>query len=397
MKILFVSAVLPYPLHSGGQIRIYNLLKRLSKHHEIHLYSFIRSDSEKEYIRHLSFCKKVIPIMRGRVWQPGYIFKSMTGAYPLLWESYHNSEMQSLLADEIIKGKYDLVHVEPGYVWPSIPTEGRVPIVVAEHNVEHEVYEAYIRQFPIMPLRPILSMDVAKMKFWEKRVWTESDAITMVSDRDKQMVSTLVDPQKISVVSNGVDLVDFAFRPKKNISKEKLTFLYVGNFAWMENKDAVEHLVADFWPAIVKRYPGAQLRIVGKNMPKSFEKLQSSGVHFLSSVDVITDELYAADIMLVPIRVGGGTKYKILEALSAGLPVIASTQGVVGMQVTGGKELLIADTIQDVLTNIETLTDSGKRLKLTQAARTCVEKNYSWDSIAETLNKVWQDTYAKKH
>src|SRR5258706_13578997 len=144
MKILFVSAVLPYPLHSGGQIRIYNLLKRLSKYHEIHVYSFIRSEHEKEYISDLSFCKKVIPIMRGRVWQPGYMFKSITGAYPLLWESYHNSQMQSLLADEIIAGKYDLIHVEPGYVWRSIPTEGRTPIIVAEHTVEHAAYEAYI-------------------------------------------------------------------------------------------------------------------------------------------------------------------------------------------------------------------------------------------------------------
>src|SRR5258706_3945203 len=207
-------------------------------------------------------------------------------------------------------------------------------------------------------------MDVAKMKFWEKRVWTESDAITMVSDRDKQTVSTAVDPQKISVVANGVDLVDFAFRPKKNFDKNKLTFLYVGNLARMENKDAVEHLIIDFWTTIIKRYPAADLRIVGRNIPKTFEKLQSSAIHFLSSVDVIPDELYRADIMLTPIRVGGGTKYKILEALSAGLPVITSAQGVVGMHVTGGKELLIADTIQDVLVSIEMLTNASQRLKL---------------------------------
>ena len=141
MKILFVSAVLPYPLHSGGQIRIYNLLKRLVDTHEIHLYSFIRSETEKKYLPDLRFCKSVTTVLRGRVWQPKYIYKTLTGSLPLLWSSYHNSRMVGFLADEISLGNYDLIHIEPGYVWPSVPTQHRVPIVVAEHNIEHEVYK----------------------------------------------------------------------------------------------------------------------------------------------------------------------------------------------------------------------------------------------------------------
>ncbi len=396
MKILFVSAVLPYPLHSGGQIRIYNLLKRLSKKHEIHLYSFIRTDGEKKYLSHLSFCKKVIPVMRGRVWQPGYVLKSMTGAYPLLWESYHNSEMESLLADEMVTGRYDLVHIEPGYVWPSLPTVGRVPIVIAEHNVEHEVYKAYVAHFPIPLLRPFLSIDIGKMKYWEKRAWTEAGAIVSVSQRDKDVIGMTIDAQKVSVVPNGVDLDQFVFLPKKQLI-DALTILYVGNFAWMENKDAVEHIIGDFWPAIIHQYPKAKLRIVGKNMPKSFEKFKSSNISFWSNVDVITDELNGADIMFAPIRVGGGTKYKILEAMAAGLPVITSSTGVLGMDVHHGKELLIADTIQDVLKSIEELRNQKKRLHLVNAARKCIEERYSWDTIAQSLEKVWQKIYEAKH
>ena len=131
MKVLFVSAVLPYPLYSGGQIRIYNLLKRLAKKHEIHLYSFIRSEKEKEYVSNLSFCKTVTTVLRGRAWQPKYLLKTLTNPYPFLWNTYHNSEMLSLLSDEIAKGQYDLIHIEPGYVWPSIPTEHKIPIVIA--------------------------------------------------------------------------------------------------------------------------------------------------------------------------------------------------------------------------------------------------------------------------
>ena len=371
MKILFVSAVLPYPLHSGGQIRIYNLLKRLSKNHEIHLYSFIRADSEKKYLPELSFCKKVVMVHRGRVWQPKYVLKTLTSSYPLLWSSYHNAEMLSLLADEVAQGGFDLLHIEPGYVWPSIPSAKRVPIVVAEHNVEHEVYEAYVRQFPVGPLRPFLSLDVAKMKLWEKRMWEKADAIVAVSENDKQKIGAGF------VVPNGVDTKAFAFRPKKTMSKN-LTFLYVGNFRWMENRDAVQYLISVWWPAIQKKYPRATLRIVGRNAPK--------GRYFVGDVEDVRDELYKADILVAPIRIGGGTKFKLLEAMAAGLPVITTPVGAEGIE---DAQVQLAEKPEDVLRSIAWLSVDKNRLTMTAAARKIIEKNYSWDLIAQKLDYVW--------
>jgi len=287
MKILFVSALLPFPLHSGGQIRIYNLLKRLAHHHEIHLYAFIRSNSEKKYLPELSFCTSVTTIVRGRVWQPKYILKTLTGSYPLLWSSYHNSEMLDVLADEISKGTYDLIHIEPGYVWPSIPTEHRIPVVVCEHNIEHAVYESFAGGFRIGLLRPLLLRDVVKMELWQRHVWKQAARIITVSESDK----TCIHQPNVSVVPNGVDIKSFVFRPKKTMAKN-MTFLYVGNFRWMENRDAAEHLVRDLWPAVQKEYPEARLRIVGNNAPK--------GPYFVGTVDRIQDErhdlLFAAGV-----------------------------------------------------------------------------------------------------
>ena len=375
MKILFVSAVLPYPLYSGGQIRVYNLLKRLSEEHEIHLYAFIRSESEKKYLPQLSFCKNVTTVHRGRVWQPKYLFKTLTSSYPLLWTSYHSSEMLGRLADEISRSYYDLVHIEPGYVWPSLP-ETRVPVVVCEHNIEHTVYEAYAKQFPIGILRPFLMRDVVKMKSWQHHVWKRAARIITVSESDK----TFIQQSNVSVVPNGVDTQAFAFRPKKKMSKN-LTFLYVGNFRWMENRDAVDHLIQDWWPAIRNKYPNATLRIVGKNAP--------TGPYFVSSVEKIQDELYAADIMLAPIRIGGGTKYKILEAMAAGLPVITSSLGIVGMHGEIKKHFLVAESAADVLESIAYLSDNTRRISLVTNARDLIEKEYSWDLIARKLDSIW--------
>ena len=388
MKILFVSAVLPYPLYSGGQIRIYNLLKRLAEKHEIHLYSFIRSDKEKEYLPKLSFCKKVVTIHRGHAWQPKYVFKTLTGSYPFLWNTYHNSEMQSLLSDEIVKGQYDLIHIEPGYVWPSIPTEHKIPIVIAEHNIEHEVYAGFAKQFSVAPLRPFMSLDVAKMAKWEQRSWQQSAGIVAVSEDDKKYISQYSGGKPVTVVPNGVDTKLFAFHPKKNFPEKGMIFLYVGNFLWMENRDAADHIVRDLWPAIKEKYPEATLRIVGKNAP--------AGQYFIGNVQNIQDELYNADIMLAPIRIGGGTKYKLLESMAAGLPVITSFTGAKGMAGADKKQFLLAESAADVLESIEYLRSDSQRRTLVQNARALVEKDYSWALIASSLDTVWQSAHAGK-
>ena len=164
MKVLFVSAVLPYPLHSGGQVRIYNLLKRLSQKHEITLFAFIRDKKEEQYAHDLSFCKKVVTVMRGRAWQARYIFRSLVASYPFLYATYNNAMMRTRLTKELTN-PYDLIHAEPGYVWLSLP-ETRLPTVVSEHNIEHEVYERYAEHFRAPLLRPLLRWDVAKMDVW---------------------------------------------------------------------------------------------------------------------------------------------------------------------------------------------------------------------------------------
>lgn len=363
MKILFVSAVLPYPLHSGGQIRIFHLLKRLGEKHEITLCAFTRHTSELQYASQFSFCKNVFMIHRGQAWQPHYMTKSVFGRYPFLLATYDIAAMRQILYGLMQKENYDVVHLEPFYVWPSVP-KSNTPVVIGEHNIEYEVYKQYVRRFPVVPLRPILSIDIVKLRFWEERIWRHAQAVTTVSEHDEQVVQKL--QKRVYRVPNGVDLSSFPFKPKKT---KVNTFLYIGNFKWMENRDAVEHLERDIWPEIKKIYPAAQLRIVGKGR---------------NPVDSIQDELNKADIMIAPIRIGGGTKFKILEAMATGVPVITTTIGAQGLD---QKALWIADTPGEVLTAIEKISKNSERIK---QARKIVEAEYDWDTIAQSLEYVWQ-------
>ncbi|KKU81489.1 MAG: hypothetical protein UY10_C0055G0001, partial [Microgenomates group bacterium GW2011_GWA2_47_8] len=136
MKILFVSALMPYPLYSGGQVRVYNLLSRLGGHHEITLVTFLRDLSEKRYEKDLPFCKKIMTGYRGHAWQPGYVLRSLAGTKPLLLASYDHAELRGEIAHELSSGTYDLVHIEPWYVWPVMPRVA-IPVIAATHNIEY--------------------------------------------------------------------------------------------------------------------------------------------------------------------------------------------------------------------------------------------------------------------
>lgn len=388
MKILFVSALLPYPLYSGGQVRIYNLLKILSQKHEISLFSFIRDESERRYLSELNFCKKNEVVLRGHAWRPKYVKAAIFGKYPLLLSSYDNGEMKRKIDEESRKEKYDLIHIEPGYVYPSIPVT-ELPLVVAEHNIESTIYEDYVKQFPIPPLRGFLYTDVLKLKFWEKKIWQKSRGIITVSEDDIQVISPSLDGQKRAVVPNGVDPKAFPFKPK-NIIDEDIQFLFVGNFSWIQNRDALKFLLTKLWPEIKTVYPKAGLRIIGRQMPASLQALAiKNKAILLEDISDISSEYQKADIMLAPIRIGGGTKFKILEALASGLPVISSLKGIQGLDISAGQEIMIADDAPGTVKAVSELLNAEKRKNIVVAARNKIEKKYTWQQISSKLENLW--------
>jgi len=388
MKVLFVSAVLPYPLHSGGQIRIYNLLKRLSKRHAITLVSFIRNENEREYLPHLRFCKDVHVIMRGHAWQPKYYTHAVLGKYPFLLATYDNAYVRNTISRLFSEDSYDLIHIEPFYVMPSIPKIS-VPLVVSEHNVEYDVYGEYVRRFPIIPLRPLLAVDVWKLKFWEVTAWRKATALTAVSEDDATKMGEV--SRTVTVVPNGVDLATFTYATP--VKKQSLALLFVGNFRWLPNRDAATMLAQRIWPKVRESLPDSTLTIVGRNVPPSVKSAVSrAGGIVREDVTDIASCYREADILVAPHAIAGGTKFKMLEAMASGLPIITTREGASGLGLTPGKEYIAAENADDFVEKIRSLSGNlVLRQKLSKAARACIEKRYAWDAISDRLEKVWKD------
>lgn len=392
MNILFVSAVLPYPLYSGGQIRIYNLLKVLAKKHDIKLCAFIRERSEENLVKELKFCKEVHVVLRGHAWQPRYVLRSIFGVYPLLYASYDNGQMRQEIGQILKESNTDIVHLEPSYVWPSMP-KTHIPLVIAEHNIEYQVFEHFVSRVAFLPIKPFLALDILKHKYWEEKVWHAGNHIITVSDSDAAVVRKR-GSSTVSVVPNGVDL-DFFQMGKRRDWSNSPRCLFVGDFSWMQNRDAVRFLMEAVWKNIVVRFPNAKLRIVGRNIPRPLlTDLKKVHAEVNERVDDIRTEYETADVMLAPIRVGGGTKFKILEAMAVGLPVITTPLGALGLPVKDKENILIATSPTDFSLALGFLATSENRTDhIVKKARKLIEQDFSWKKIAQELDTVWQNVY----
>lgn len=385
MNILFVSAVFPYPLHSGGQTRMYNLLKRLSKKHRITLAAFVRDRSEAAYAQKLPFLHAVHTVYRGRAWQAPYVTKTLAGKYPLLLTTYDLPEMRTLISELLKKSRFDLVHLEPFYVWPVLP-DTTLPVVVSEHNVEYSVYARYVRGMPFI-FKPFLAWDVGKLTYWEKLVWRSARTLTAVSQKDARTMEEYLG-HEVPVVENGVDVSVFTY--KKPVSPSGKRALFVGNFRWLPNREAADMLVSRIWPEITKKHPDAVLTIAGKHA-RLLKIPKKTHLRVLNDPGDIVSVYHDADVFVAPMGISGGSKYKMLEAMATGIPIVATDAGMHGLTAEAGIQYSLADTPESFRDTVSALWEKpAEAVRFSKAARALVERDYSWENIARKLDRIWQ-------
>jgi glycosyltransferase involved in cell wall biosynthesis len=233
--------------------------------------------------------------------------------------------------------------------------------------------------------------ELLKIMRYEKTWYGRYDTAVVVSDLDQQVVRRRCPDLRVKVIPNGVDLEDFPYIGPKEVSHGIIA--YVGNYGYPPNADAIIHFCREIFPLVKQQIANARLLVVGDSPPP--ELMQFDGVEVLGFVPDLTHPMRNVDVVIAPLRVGGGTRLKIIEALALGKPVVASTLGAEGLNVCHGHDILIADKPDDFAASVTHLLRQPElRAHLAKNGRRLVERDYSYDMLADQLEAVFHQTVA---
>jgi len=395
MKVLWLSPWFPYPLENGSKIRIFHLMRSLAKHHSISLISFVRSGEQVQPEGLKDICVSVDKI----AWRPFNAtgMKSLVGYFfptPRSIFSTYTVEMDRVIAQKVHDGYPDLI------VASEIPTANYLTRYPNSLKIFEDVellsfWDAWMNAHSRLDrLRRYLTL--VKSKRYLSRLLRNFQAATVVSQEEKSLIQELTpDPQKIFTFPNGVDVQ--TLHPGLALPQPGC-LIYPGSPTYSANYDAISFFLAEIFPKISTVMPDIKFRITGSTQGVDLSKLSlTPQVTLTGYVQNIHREISQAWVCVVPLRQGGGSRLKILEAMALGTPVVSTSKGAQGIQVTPGKDILIADDpIQFANETLRLLNNANLRATIATNARKLVEHYYDWDKIGEEFCQLVNHLHANR-
>jgi glycosyltransferase involved in cell wall biosynthesis len=306
-----------------------------------------------------------------------------------------SNEQKTRLREILASENFDLIHAETFYVSPHIP-QTDIPVVLVDQTIEYQVYRHYVNNFRIGFLRPVLMLDVMKIRYWETYFWKKAARVIAVSDRDAAVMKHLVKGLKVTVIPNGVgeDLID------EVPLHFKKTILFMGNYAWLQNVEAARVLATRVFPKILEKAPESKLIIAGQNTAK-ISDLQNKNIELADfAVDDIASVKKAYQengIMVAPLYGPGGTRLKILAAMASKMPVVTTDIGNEGIDAINNESVLIGNGPESLAPlAVKLFEDEKLYRKIALNAKALVESSYSYSSIAKKLSDVYKEVVENK-
>jgi glycosyltransferase involved in cell wall biosynthesis len=401
MKLLWISPNIPYPPKTGVLQRNYNLLREAARHADIYLLAVFKSgilpghyDVEAARRELGKLCCQVdivhLPIESSRILLYWKAFVSLFADDPFSANWAKDDGLRRRLKELVKAVPFDIVHFDTVGLAAYRDDVGQVPRILNHHNIESHLLKRRVA-FERNPLRRMYyAAEGNKLESYERRVCTEFDTNFTVSALDKQRLQELVPSVKADVIANGVDVDYFRHDGGPTVSGN---LIMASGMNWFPNRDAVLYMCDEIWPLVSARIPDLTLTIVGASPPQQVVDLASRDPRVVVTgfVDDVRPSLSRAAIYLCPMRDGGGTRLKILDALAMSKPIVSTTMGCEGIDVTPEVDVLIADTPDAFVRQIERLhTDAALRQSLSQAARQLAVEQYSWPVIGRNLGAIYR-------
>ena len=396
MKILWVKTGKILPLDTGGKLRTYNILRHLSANHELTYLSYYDGARDESYEREVPTHIPGTMI----VYTPGQsltgfrrhldYLRHLTWRAPYAVSRFANTQVQQLLKQWIAQRRFDVAVCDFLHCTLNFPRELATPTALFQHNVESILWKRKATVEPAWVDRAVFKLESAKMLRFEPQQVRRFHHVIAVSEADREAMSKMVDPSHISVVPTGVDLSKYPYDP--TLRPQSALVVFTGSMDWQPNIDGVEFFCNEIWPLVLRKVPLARFRVVGRDPHPRVKKLASESVEVTGSVPSILDHLREAAAIVVPLRIGGGTRIKIYEGMATGKATVSTTVGAEGLDVEHGRDILLEDSPPDFAEAVVTLLQNEELRRRLEIGAVMTARKYDWSAIAPRFIEVLQKT-----
>jgi polysaccharide biosynthesis protein PslH len=392
LRILWVKADRLLPVHNGGNIRSYHIARHLASRHELTFLSYYGGARDPGYEAEMG---RLFPgamcVYTGRRGQTAFTrgldyLLRLPVAAPYAVSRFASTPVRQTLRKWFDEGSFDVAVCDFLDAAVNFPHDLVIPTVLFQHNVETEIWRRHVLTEPSQLKKLAYGIEFIKMLRYERIRVRKFQHVIAVSDHDQRLMAAWVDASRITVVPTGVDLEQY--NPEPSAQPAEPLVMFVGAMDWEPNVDAVEYFCAEVWPAVTAAMPDARFRIVGRNPGRRVRRLASGPIEVTGSVPSVVDHLRQAAVVVVPLRIGGGTRLKIYEAMAAGKAVVSTSIGAEGLDVHHGHDILLADEAPVFAQAVLTLLRDAERRNRYERAAAKLAAQYDWPAVGDKFMTV---------
>ena len=397
LRVLFAGLALPFPPMNGHRLRTWAMVRALADDgHRVTLVSFAERDEMLADLRPLhELCTAVdlvsTPVAAARpALEPLRRGLALASPRPFGVWKLRSTELTRSLEGRLARESFDLVICDGIYNMQNLPVNLSVPVVLNKDDVAHLIVRRFLTLEANTLRRLYGTLEARKVERWERKTIRRARAVLACSEVDRTLLLRLWPTASVSVVPNAVDTDHYAPRS----GAESATVLFQGGMDWHPNRDAVEFFVAEVLPELQRLVRGVRFRVAGRSPSETFRLHLADvpGVEFTGTVRDMRDEIAKATVCVVPLRIGSGTRLKILEAGAMAKPIVSTSLGAEGLELVPGEEIVLADEPRAFARSVAALLgDEARRAELGRAARLQIVKQYSLGVFQASLREALAD------
>ncbi len=383
MRVLFLCKDVIFPIDSGGRIRTYNMLKQLNKKFDLDIISVVCPGEEKYIPEMRKLCKNFVYVRSRKSSKQGlkfylHVFRNLFSRYPYTMAHDYKRDLKRNI-NRIYKN-YNLFICD--FLFPALNClDVKIKKVLFQHNVEFMVLKRHFQNTKGIK-RLIWWLQYIKAKRMEKKITRLFNYVICVSENDVNIHRRVFGVKNTDYVDLGVDVKEYE---RKGFEREKKSIVFTAGLDWRPNPDGVKYFNDKIFP----RLEGYKFYCVGKNPDKEIRKLNRKDFVVTGRVPDVKPYLFRGEVYAVPLRIGGGTRIKIFQAMAAKIPVVSTTIGAEGLPVTDGENILIRDSPKEFAEAIDKLsTDKKLYNRIKNNAYNLVKNNYSWEKISKKFIEI---------